>query len=1391
MKTTLFIALFISCNLLFFNLKGQERIFYLKGTSAPFSICSSHPDGTNETVIKTGISQGARCGFGAGKIYFSTGTSISRINLDGSGLTVIPNTSDFSGEIALNPAGDKIIYAGGSDNFQFFIIDTTGQNKTLFNDGQPGSIHQTGPSWNVAGTIFFVLSNYGNAYTQKIYSKPSGNPSATPSLLTSSFAHEPNSGGPGNLVIFNNLNGNLVTMNPDGSNQVILTSAGTGNYAKGTWHLSDSTFFYVKDHNIWKIKYNNTGNAQVTSSGVVERVIGIAHVPSSFTLTASVNPVCEGTAVTFTAHGTASFPAGTLQWYVNGVPVQSSNPVNGLVGWYPFTGSANDFSGYGNHGTVSGATLTNDRFGATNKAYLFDGVNDFIKINPSPSLDIKHGLTLAAWFKADAANLSGQTQITWRGDPQGGYDPYSLCFTNNGYFGFRRDVSPGNTMNQILSPATAVNLNVWHHLAGTYDSATGVMKLYLDGVLKTQQTLPGTATYPTSTFWNMIGGVDNGYGQNFKGILDDVRIYRRALSVNEIMSLAQNFDSTFTYIPHNGDTVYCVFTSAGSPGMTDTTNLIIMQVNPLPADIGESTGILPSLSSGLMLYYPFTGNASDQSGNGNHGTVTGATLSSDRFNHPNSAYFFDGINDLVLSANNITISGNSPKSMSVWINASSYKDDMATICGWGDASSTGALALLHLYKVNSRICFHGHQGYGQTNDFFSHPNSAPLNDWIHIGWKYDGVWAFLYINGIKTDSLDPTSSLITASNNFKVGFDPSPFNPLGGWNQYFHGKIDDIRVYNRALSDIEMWNLYFGGPVLSVLLSMDTICNGSATSVQIQNSQPSIQYQLLKNGLTFGGPQTGNSNTLTFPITGLTATSNFTIQAVNPATGCNRMLDTTLTVTVIPFVPTTSPDTTSCSGGNVTLQAFGGASYLWNNGSTSAQITVAPLSTTTYYVTVTNSQGCSGRDSVKVTVFPMAAPTISGSGNMCVNSGYYYYSTETGMNNYQWTVSPGATIIWGLGTKDLIVTWDQPGTQWVRVNYTNSSGCTALNPTQLNVTVNPIPGVAGAITGPTTVCAGATGINFSVPMIPNAVTYVWSLPPGASISGGSGTNSIAVDFSAGAQPGNITVYGNNLCGNGALSPALSVTLNPLPGIAGLPVGETMVCEGDTGVTYYVPPVMNATSYFWEILGGAVITSGNGTNSVHVKFPAGTGNCIITVAGLNACGQGVVSSPLAITVNPIPAKPVITQNGDMLVSSAPAGNQWFLNGAIIPNAIQQTFTPIVTGQYSVQVTLEGCPSERSDPFYYIMTGINAPSNLQATLWPNPNKGSFRVSLKGLPDEQVIIKVINSLGVKVHEQIFVSTSSEGDVKIEMGYATPGVYMVMVESGGVTRGVKMVVE
>ena len=79
--------------------------------------------------------------------------------------------------------------------------------------------------------------------------------------------------------------------------------------------------------------------------------------------------------------------------------VPSYVPTNGLVGWWPFSGNANEISGNGNNGTINGATLTIDRFGIQNNAYNFNGLSNYIEVSDNNSLDLTNNYTFSVWVK--------------------------------------------------------------------------------------------------------------------------------------------------------------------------------------------------------------------------------------------------------------------------------------------------------------------------------------------------------------------------------------------------------------------------------------------------------------------------------------------------------------------------------------------------------------------------------------------------------------------------------------------------------------------------------------------------------------------------------------------------------------------------------------------------------------------------------------------------------------------------------------------------------------------------------------------------------------------------------------------------------------------------------
>jgi hypothetical protein len=541
-----------------------------------------------------------------------------------------------------------------------------------------------------------------------------------------------------------------------------------------------------------------------------------------------------------------------------------------------------------------------------------------------------------------------------------------------------------------------------------------------------------------------------------------------------------------------------------------------------------------------------------------------------------------------------------------------------------------------------------------------------------------------------------------------------------------------------------------------------------------------------------GATITAGNGTNTISVSySLTAVSgNITVAAIS---ACGTGPATSLAVTVNPLpVPVISGSASVCFNSienNYTTES-GMTNYAWTvtggiitsgAGSNSINVTWNTQGAQSVSVNYTNSNGCSATVPVSypVTVNPLPVdPIITGPNVACESSAYLDYSCQAGMTSYTWDMTPNTGTMTQTGTNVVTIFWTSPGSNWVSVNYTDANGCSAPAPTIYNVTVNPLPGTPGAITGQSAVCAGATGVAYSVSQVSNASSYAWTLPAGATIATGAGTNSITVNFDATAVSGNISVLAQNNCGNGQPSPSLAVTLNSIPAAAGTINGDATVCQGSVGVEYSVGAINSATSYTWTLPVGATIVSGSGTNTITVDYSLAAVSGTISVNGQNACGAGTPST-LAITVNTKPATPVITQNLDILSSSAPTGNQWYMDGIIISGATSQTYTILQDGTYTDVVTINGCSSDVSNSIVIIHTGIGDSDKEAISINPNPNNGAFWLTINSKTATVYDMKVLNSLGDVVHHVSRLEVSGDFKQYFNLQGLPAGMYTVVLRS------------
>jgi len=198
---------------------------------------------------------------------------------------------------------------------------------------------------------------------------------------------------------------------------------------------------------------------------------------------------------------------------------------------------AYDQSQYGNDGTIYGATRVR---GIIGKALSFDGVDDYVEVPDSESLDITDAITIMAWIKRESTGTR---------DVIVAKECAYIFFIEDDDF-LKAWLYDGNIYNGFKS--VKITDNKWHFVAMTFDInlAENQLKFYLDGVLASTHT--HTKQIYTSTYSLKIGLINPGWAKPgwFDGIIDEVRIYNRALSEKEIKTLYYYGNQSLRHAPY-------------------------------------------------------------------------------------------------------------------------------------------------------------------------------------------------------------------------------------------------------------------------------------------------------------------------------------------------------------------------------------------------------------------------------------------------------------------------------------------------------------------------------------------------------------------------------------------------------------------------------------------------------------------------------------------------------------------------------------------------------------------------------------------------------------------------------------------------------------------------
>lgn len=530
----------------------------------------------------------------------------------------------------------------------------------------------------------------------------------------------------------------------------VQTVNSASSYNNGVWHNVVATLSSTAGMTLYVDGQSVGTNGSITSAQVYngywrigeDNLTSWTSAPSSFFFNGSIDDV--------RVYNRALSAAEAKALYNQYSPsLNADTGEKGLLGWWKMDGNAKDATPYANTGTVNSATLTTDREAATNSAYSFNGSSGtYIGLGNGTRYQISTG-TISAWVKAASPGSSFRAIIVKQ-------NAYGVLLEN----GFV-DTYDWNTSTDHISATSAADGN-WHLISFTFQSGvTNGSILYMDG----SPVLTTTITVLNQTNALTIGsGIANGTTQNINGSIDDVRIYNRVLSAAEITNLYKSYNSQIA--------------------------------------LGGSGTSSVNLGAGLIGSWYFNGNAKDATPYSKNGTVSGATLTTDRHAASNSAYSFNGSSNYISLPT--VIQPYVALSVSAWFKTSSTS---GAIFGYQN-SAVGATptSWIPLLYVGSDGKLRGEFWQGSTAPITS---SSTVNDgaWHHVVLIGNTSTQSLYLDNNLVGSLSGTINQLTMTTNQIGTAYASSWPSASGW-MYFNGSIDDARVYNRALSANEVTALY-------------------------------------------------------------------------------------------------------------------------------------------------------------------------------------------------------------------------------------------------------------------------------------------------------------------------------------------------------------------------------------------------------------------------------------------------------------------------------------------------------------------------------------------------------------------------------------------------------
>lgn len=448
--------------------------------------------------------------------------------------------------------------------------------------------------------------------------------------------------------------------------------------------------------------------------------------------------------------------------YQSGQTTRKQVSNQGLVGYWSLnegTGLiANDSSGNGNKGTTTPSTAPTWVAGKRGGALKFDGVDDKITLGNISAFNFSYTLpfTLSAWVKPSALGSIGG--IITKYGTTAGTRQYAMNIRSTGTIQCLREVVPFNVFS-----TTVLQIDRWYHVSCVYNGST--MSLYINGQSDATPVSLGSVS-PINENVN-IGNSEN--GDNFSGSVDEARIYNRALSATEIANLYRQTETKIN----------------SSQNDRLTNGLVgLWSFNGPDYDISSTTA-----------------EALDRSGQGNHGNAIGGPVPT--IGKVGQALKFDGVDDYVDMGLRPSLDNLTQLSVCAWVKPASITTDDIIITKrishgfqlFRDDVGAGGSDLYSFFVQSSA---------SPNNRIESASNTTPVGVWTHVCGTFlagSATGLNLYINGVSAATPVTTASVVDSGG---TGVDLT----IGNASGYFDGSLDEIRIYDRALTAAEVKQLY-------------------------------------------------------------------------------------------------------------------------------------------------------------------------------------------------------------------------------------------------------------------------------------------------------------------------------------------------------------------------------------------------------------------------------------------------------------------------------------------------------------------------------------------------------------------------------------------------------